>query len=675
MALFDEEDIFIGLTNAEFLAKIDKMSKPDKDKLYLKAKDRYYDGDEIMTDWQFDTLEEHLKTIKSKVVEGNVGGGSNKGGKLTEKHLTPMLSLDKIQVNDETDDGSIPAVQIQEILAWFKGTWPLEATPKYDGNAVECQYANGQLVKAVTRGKRGLGKDVTQALKHLVPPFIGSKKTLEIRGEVCIPLDVFVDKYHESGDGEDNRYKNARNFIGGMLNDDSIPTEKLKDSVYVAYSAKVVEIDGKVRHVENTMENLQKLGFNKDYAPPVRIAKTPGDIHRIYNEFKEYRANGTKMQLDGIVFKTMETERAKFGEGNKHPKWATAIKFPSQIARTTLSGDVVWQVGSTGKLTPVAILDPVELDGSVVTRASLYNKGKMEEKKLFKGAVVDIKKSGDIIPAIVKVVKPSPDAATRIAQQDFFPTCCPECQSTLEIDNQHLTCVNPDCVGKAARGLDNSLKDLRIKGIGKSTCADLFLCDVKDIFDFFDPDKMNETNLTNEGVFKEGSSTLNEVLELPNQIKEIELHCVIMALNIPNVGQTYSKKLAKYFAGQPVDWKGVSMAAVNPFMSKTSQETHLLKKLVQILRDRGVKIIMPTAAATNAIGFEMTGSPKDAGFAKKEDFVALMMKNGYEHKKLSQGAKVLLTDSYSATSNKMKDATKRGVQILTYEDMLEKLDA
>jgi DNA ligase (NAD+) len=679
MALFELEDVFIGLTDSQFLSAIGKLDKKGKENLYTKAKDRYYDGDPIMSDHQFDTLEEDLKRIGSKVIH-IVGGGDSTAstasmGKLIHKHLSPMLSLSKVQVNDETK------FPMADIVSSFKGVWPLEASAKYDGNAVELQYANGQLIKAITRGKNGLGKDITEAMKLLVPFVIQSNKTLEIRGEVCMLLKPFREKYHMvTGVGAQATYSNARNMVGGILNDDSIPEEKINDCVFAAYSLKAIDVDGSVRHVMDAMENLKKLGFNSKYEPPLITVNSPKDILAAYETFKQYRID-TVVQLDGIVFKMPENMRTRFGENNHHPKWALALKFPAKTATTRLifhpPYGVEWNVGPTGDLSPVGILESVDLDGSMVSRVSLYNKGKMEERGLFAGAVVEIKKSGDIIPAIIKVITPSPRRHEFVTNQNYYPTNCPACNSVLVIDRQHIRCVNFDCVAQKSRQLNKSLAALGIKGIGESTCTDLYNIGVKDIFDFFDEDKMNEVFMTqhqggtNANLFVQGRS-LDIILNASKSVKKVDLDKVILSLGISRVGTTISKQLARMYAGISYSFDGLESAVVDPFKIDSSQENNLVKKLVQVLRNHGIDIIMPKDVSTNAINFEMTGKTADTDYKTKEELLAFLVTKGYAHSPI-KNAKLLLTDSHASTSGKMKIAKAKGIQILTYTELLEKL--
>ena len=662
-ALFDVYDMFIGLNDVQFKSKVSSMKLSEKESLYLAAKDRYYDGNPIMTDSQFDFLEDDLRASKSKIV-GVVGGGTDVGGKLIHDHMSPMLSLKKIQVNE-----GVP-FPMQDILSFFKGVFPLEATPKYDGNGIELQYADGKLRKAITRGKNGKGADVTPAMKYIVPEFISSQSTLEIRGEVVMPLDLFMEKYYKEGDGEDNKYANARNMIGGMLGRDDVPVDMVKDSVFVAYSLKAIKA-GQVLHVEDAMSNLKKLGFNSQYDVPVLTINNATEITTAYEWFRKYRAEG-RMQLDGIVIKMPEALRSKYGENNQYPKWACSIKFPAMLAQTTIKAHT-WTVGKTGHLSPLGLLDPVELDGTMVTKASLYNKSKIEEYKTFPGAVVTIRKAGDIIPQVVSVDVPSPNAADMIAADDYYPKNCPSCGTPIQVqkdhDTEHLVCTNhTGCPAQVSRKMANGIAALGIKRIGEATCDSLAKAGIRDIFDFFDDEVLNEANLVRSGEFTSGRS-LDIIMTASRSLKEVQLDKVILSLQLPGVGRTVSAEVAKKLSGAPYSFDGLDSSVVAPFNVDTSMEISLIRKLVDQLRFLGVTVSMNQKSG---VPFEMTGSPKNSGFKTKEDFIAFMEQHGYMHAKLKD-SKMLVCESYSSSSGKMKQAKAKGIEVITYDDIVQKL--
>lgn len=665
-SLFDIDDTFIGITDAAFESRLKKLSLKEKEDLYLKAKDRYYSGDPIMSDPQFDRLELWLESEDSKVTQ-KVGGADGDRDKLIHPHMSPMLSLEKIQVNDED---KFPLAEIQ---SWnITHTYPIEATPKFDGNAIELQYRGGKLKLAVTRGEHGKGGDVTKKVLTMgVPAQLSVDKDIEIRGEVCMPMSVFKNKYQKD-------FKNPRNLVAGILNPNNDKDERSSDCVFVAYSIKMHQ-NGRAHYVEDAMANLERFGFNKDYPVRVETIQNAADYRRVYDAFKHYREVQSPFQLDGIVLKTIESKRAAIGENKRHPKWAIAIKFPAKEATTTIK-DHVWEVGYTGELSPVGILEPVDLDGSEITRVSLYNKTRIIANGTFPGAIVTIRKAGDIIPQIIKVVQPSPDSKK---YANFFPTCCPSCNGKIDVEvyatkkgeapTEHLMCNNPDCSGKLTRKLSLGISALKVKGIGDSTCESLIKSGVKNIFDVFDSAKFNTQALCKAGVFKPGRQ-LELILGAIKVLKQVDLDKAILALQFDGLGDTGSKAVADLVAGRisNFDNMGLEKAVVDPFLNSNSWQSQSIKSFLAVLKDNGITVNMPKQIAAGSIIFEMTGSPESAGYSTKEELVDYLARKGYVHGKLAK-ASLLLTDSYSSSTSKMKDAAKKGIKIMTYEDLINSL--
>jgi DNA ligase (NAD+) len=350
-----------------------------------------------------------------------------------------------------------------------------------------------------------------------------------------------------------------------------------------------------------------------------------------------------------------------------------ALKFPSKEATTKIN-DAEWEIGAFGELSPVGILQPVELDGSTVSRVSLYNKTKMEEMGMFPGAVVTIKKSGDIIPQIIKIVSRSPREAEFIAKQNFYPKNCPSCNQPLDIEQAkaqstvHIVCNNRKCPGQNVKRLAYGISALDIKGIGESICKDLYNSGVQNIFDFFDPTKMNPQSLCNYGILKPGRQ-LQLILEGPAQVKKIDLYKVILSLQFDRLGDTGSRQVARQKAGVSFSFDRLEKAVVEPFKSNTSIQSLSITKLVEMMRSRNIEILLPVDIASDAITFEMTGSPSDAGYKTKDELVTFLGTKGFAHTKLKD-AKLLLTDSHASSSSKMKDARKKGIKIMTYDELI-----
>lgn len=625
----------------------------EQEELYLAAKDIYYDEeiDPIMTDGEFDLLESNLKKNGSKVTA--IVGGGTASAKHKHKHMSPMLSLDKIQVNDEDN------FPIGDITDFIQVNYPVEGTPKFDGSAIELNYDNGKLHQALTRGKNGKGVDVTAKMAIIVPKTIPLNKRVEIRGEVLMTKDVYLAKY--------SHMSLPRAVVAGIINSED---GNMRDCVFVAYSMKIHEGNDH-SFPADTQATLTTMGFNDKYPVKTTIITSAKQIRDVYNDFKNYREKVSPFFLDGIVLKLNEKYRHDLGDTNHHPRWAVAVKFPSEVAHTQIM-DIEWSVGYIGAVSPVGLLKPVKLDGSNVQRVSLYNVGSIAKTGMFPGAVVSIKKSGDIIPQIIAIDTPSPKQDYYLTH-GFFPHNCPSCNSKLRIEYnkvdrvtpESLWCDNDNCLTKLSKKLCNGIDALELKGIGDSKAESLVLAGVSTIFDFFNPSKMNKTALIRSGQFTEGRE-LDIILSIPASFKETEFENVIRALQFPNLGRTGAKFVAKMLLDKNFngDFKGLERAVVLPFTDKSSKERSLVRDLVNLLRANGIKINVPKDTS-HLIGFEMTGSPDGSGFAKKDDFVKFLSQKGFMHTKLNE-AKFLVTDDLKSTSSKMAAARKKNIPIYTY---------
>lgn len=377
--------------------------------LYLKCKEQYYNGQELdLTDAQFDLLEEKLKSYGSRVPY-IVGTKTLISKEEKFEHPTPMLSLEKMQVINDSDLHEEPDF-FKKLVDWMIKSPMIELTPKFDGNAINLIYKNGVLSKVLTRGDGEKGVDKTNKLKHLVPNQIADKSAIvEIRGEALLPLSIFKSKYVEDG-----KIQNARNVLAGLLGTDDLELDKILDIHFAAYSY-TKHVNGQILFSQNTMLDLELLGFNKKYPVKTLYIETEGktrdqiiqDFKGAYYEFKDYRKNDSEFLLDGIVLKYQEGIRQNFGETSHHPRWAMSVKFETEKVSTTIL-DIEWSVGTTGELNPIAILEPIELLGTIVKKASLYNLGKIVENGTWPGAKVLIRKSGEIIPQVVAILERSP---------------------------------------------------------------------------------------------------------------------------------------------------------------------------------------------------------------------------------------------------------------------------
>ncbi|MFV2013820.1 MAG: hypothetical protein ACC656_00185, partial [Candidatus Heimdallarchaeota archaeon] len=537
---------------------------------------------------------------------------------------------------------------------------------KYDGNAIDLQYVNGKLFRALTRGEeaRGGGLDKIQKMRLIVPKSINITENVEIRGEVVINKKLWQQKYSDP-----TKIDNPRNYVAGVLNKDDATEEVIKDLTFIAYHM-VVQADTDPIYSVNTMSTLQLHGFNDTYTPFTAQVDRDTTFSDVYQAFKHYREKVCPFQLDGIVLKCNETLRKGLGETSHHPKWAMAIKFPPQKVVTTIL-DIIWNVGTTGYLTPIAMLKPVELDGTEVKRASLHNYSNIIKSGASVGAEVVIAKKGDIIPQVIEVVKPGTGEIPT-------PTTC-ECGGLIHLiegkgeNTSNLKCINPDCRIQAIGKLESGIKILQMDRIGGATAEKLFDAGYETIIDLFDKTKFNKNALIESGQFKIGRA-LEIVLNGVNKVTTVPIQHIVQALKFENVGKSISQEIGKYLSNDDsVDFSGLQKDLIETLQDETSTERIQIMEFMKILNNNGIVIeyFKTEVKNENTLIFEMTGSPKPF-FKTKSEFTEYASGFNMIHGKLNKDTRYLLSDSYTATTSKIVKATKLGIDIITYEDFIEK---
>lgn len=609
---------------------------------YIIAKTAYYEGNPIMSDFEFDTLE---KELKNHPEFKRIVGFDNEDRNAKFTHPSKMLSLDKIQAEI---NGGIPTTSF---LNWANKIRDHSyfATPKFDGNAVNLIYKNGQLDAILSRGNGTAGRDYSEKMKNRVPQSINTKyDTVEVRGEVVIATEVFEKKY--------SQYKNERNFVAGILNRDEDVSNIIKDFDFLAVEIRLHDGDRMI--YQRTAEFLfEQEGF----ILPYEIAFDKNDFELTYTKMLEYRTDYCPYRLDGFVIKTSAEKRADYGENSHHPEWAIAIKFPPEEALTEIK-EIRWNFGKTGELTPIAIMNTVYLDGTSVSRATIHNFGWLTQKGCAPGAKVIIAKKGDIIPQIISVYKPS-------TQKYFHPHDCPHCNTQLEIKNNlHLYCPNQDCEGKNYKLFQDGFLRLGLYGIGPAVGKKLWDIGFTSPIDILDKEQFNKDVLIESGEFKEGRS-LEILINAVNQIKEISLRKIILMMGIENLGGSTATQIANKIAGIEYSYSGLQKDVVQQF-EVGNDKYELLQDYIKSLKENDIKIIYPKEALKDVKGYyELTGSPSKFGFKTKAVFNDHAKKLGYMHAKLNKDCNYLITDNLNSNSSKMKKAKKLGVEIITYDQL------
>jgi DNA ligase (NAD+) len=545
-----------------------------------------------------------------------------------------MLSLAKFQASIT---GVPPTTQA---INWMKsiGKHSFEITPKYDGNAANVIYSNGKLLQVLSRGAGNKGRDITDKVRHNLPETISFKETVEIRGEVVIKISTFNQKYSE--------YKNPRNYVAGVLNRDENPSDVIADLDFIPVEVRIHKEDG--IHFIPPMVH----GF-KHRAHVFYISQDNFEV--AYQDMTEYRKT-SDYQLDGFVIKAPEGLRPELGENSHDPNWAVAIKFPPKEAITKVL-DISWQYGKTGELCPVAIMEPIDLDGSTVSRASLFNYGYLKDKGAFPGAIVAIAKSGDIIPQITRVITPGDE------QKFQRPTTC-QCGSQLQVDGIHLHCPSDDCAVKEWFKFYLGVRSLDLDGVGGALIKQFWNAGFRNALELLDPAKMDRATLVSKGV-KDGKILDNMLKEIA-KITELTPQGIIITMGILGMGYTTAKQIGNYLSGVKHNFSGLEKSVIAGFepggRKRITYET-ILENIKPF-----VKIVLPETISAESIPIEFTGSPKSFGYKTKEEFLSYVKSKGYHHAGLKE-AKILFTDDLNSSSSKMKTAKDKGIKIMLYSDI------
>lgn len=524
------------------IERIDQL----REELHVHNYNYYVLNAPVISDLEFDKLMRELQDLEALHPEyydpnsPSVRVGSDLNKNFTQvEHKYPMLSLGNTYSQAEV------AEFYERVSKSLNEEFELCCEMKYDGTSISLTYEDGKLVRAVTRGDGVRGDDVTDNVKTIrsIPLVLhgeGYPKTFEIRGEILMPWNVFEELNRERELREEPLFANPRNAASGTLksqNSAVVANRKLDAYLYYLLGDNLPH-DG---HYENLQE-AAKWGFKISHIS--RKARTLQEVFDFINYWDVERKN-LPVATDGIVLKVNSLRQQRnLGYTAKSPRWAIAYKFQAERALTKLE-KVTYQVGRTGAVTPVAYLDPVQLSGTVVRRASLHNADIIASLDLHIGDMVYVEKGGEIIPKITGVeVSARPAGSEKVT----FITHCPECGSELVRyeDEAAYYCTNetacpPQIKGKIEHFI--SRRAMNIEGLGPET-VDLFYQEglIHDIADLYTLQTADICRLE-----RMGEKSAENIIQGIERSKEVPYERVLFALGIRFVGETVAKKVAKAF--------------------------------------------------------------------------------------------------------------------------------
>jgi DNA ligase (NAD+) len=515
-----------------------------REELNLHNHNYYVLDNATISDFEFDQKLKELQDLEAKHPEffdenspsQRVGGTITKNFQ-TVVHENRMYSLDNSYSKEDLQDWE---TKIQKVLGNVALQYTCEL--KYDGASISITYENGKLSKAVTRGDGFQGDDVTNNIKTIKSIPLQLKRNFppkfDIRGEIILPFEGFEKMNQELIDIGETPYSNPRNTASGSL--------KLQDSAEVAkrpLDCLLYFITGNNLPFTTQFEGLE-TARNWGFKVPTQ-SKLANNLDEVF-EFIKYwdvHRHDLPYETDGVVIKVNDfNHQNELGYTAKSPRWAIAYKFKSEQVTTTLNS-ISYQVGRTGAITPVANLEPVQLAGTIVKRASLHNADQIEKLDIRVGDEVFVEKGGEIIPKIIGVAK----RGTEVEPTKYI-THCPECQTELirkEGEAQHY-CPNfygcpPQIIGRIQHYI--SRKAMDIEGLGGETVALLFNNGlVKDYSDLYEL-KVEDVIPLERMAQKSAENLVNGI----EKSKEIPFERVLFALGIRYVGETVAKKLAKHY--------------------------------------------------------------------------------------------------------------------------------
>jgi len=634
---------------------------------------KYYDDDNPeIEDYEYDALMRELVDIEQEYSQliapdspTHRVGGSAHGQFEPVEHKVHMESLQDAFSEGEIDDFNRRVTSVV-------GNSSYVVEPKIDGLSVSLEYTNGVFTRGSTRGDGITGEDITANLKTIRSIPLKLKKEvpfIEVRGEVYMPRDSFLALVEKQELNEEKPFKNPRNAAAGSLRQKNpkVTASRILD----IFVFNVQQVDGvELMSHKESLEYLKELGFKT--VPFIKscdsIAEVKAEITRIGD------IRGTlPFDIDGAVVKVDDFEkRIKMGSTSKFPKWAIAYKYPPEEKQTTVE-NIEINVGRTGALTPVAILTPVLVSGSTVSRATLHNQDFIAEKDIRIGDKVIIRKAGDIIPEVLSVVEHGQNSTPF-----EIPQICPSCGAEVsrEQGEAAIRCNNSQCPAQILRVLIHfcSRDAMDIEGLGDAVLSSLvnasLINTTADIY------SLSEQDIS--AIDRMGVKSANNLIEAIDKSKQNDLSKLIFALGIRHIGQKAAKELSQTFGTMDAILNASSqeIASIDGFgeiMANSAAQFFSMpqtKELIGILKEKGVNMSSQKEVKDNRFlgkTFVLTGALPTYSRAQATEIIENF--GGKASSSVSKKTDYVLAGEDAGS--KLKKATDLGVTIISEAEFNE----
>jgi DNA ligase (NAD+) len=525
--------------------KPDKVSSKEYKELVLflrSAGHAYYVLDDpVIDDAEYDQLYRLLESIEKNNPDFIILDSPTQkiGGEILKEFPQVSINPPMLSLANAADKTEFTEFQLR-VQKEVGEQVSFHVEPKFDGLAIELMYLDGQLVQGCTRGNGTTGEGILHNLKtissiplYLIKPY---PKLLTIRGEVVLSFKEFDRINNKLRENGKKTFANPRNAAAGTLRQQNSLVTAGRRLAFLPYGFGKWEGESKPEKQSEFWSILPGLGFfpeQAEFAPGLQ------DVIKAYEKY-QFNRNEFPYDIDGLVVKLDDYQHwFKLGSTSKSPRYAIAFKFPSRSAFTTLES-IDYQLGRTGIVTPVANLSPVNIGGVMVRRATLHNKLEMQRIGCNPGDKVEVKRAGDVIPKIIKVIERGKEQSS-----SEFPKDCPSCNETLLEEDVFVRCANPECdnVVLARLQFSASKEGLDIEGLGGEWVEKFFLKkNVRDLGDLFSLEKSDL-----EGMEGMGETLSNKILSAIENKKDLSLHVFLKGLGIPQVGSYAAELIATHY--------------------------------------------------------------------------------------------------------------------------------